>query len=88
LLAASKRPPHNIAAPKMTPLIHTSPGPAQTPHAPPQPAAADTTQPEPKSGSHYGTEFDLVANVLHYSPPSHANIFVIGTAVINTHSGM
>ena len=27
----------------------------------------------------------LVAHVLHYPPPPHTNIFVIGTVVINTH---
>jgi hypothetical protein len=28
----------------------------------------------------------LVAHVLHYPPPPHANSFIIGTAVINTHT--
>jgi hypothetical protein len=32
-----------------------------------------------------GSSF-LAAHVLHYPPPPHANSFVIGTAVIDTHT--
>jgi hypothetical protein len=66
LPVTSNGPPHNCATAKVTPRIHTSPGPAQTPHAQPQPAAAATTHPNPRSGPNYGTKF--------FSPPSKIQI--------------
>jgi len=73
----------------MSPHIRIGPEHVLTAHVPSPPAAGSHCPAREDSAPHCGTEFSEIAlweGCYPISPPPHANSFVLGPAVINTHT--